>query len=767
MEKGWEQIVAVLAIHLTGAGYIPIDAALPEERIRHILQASNAKAAIYQQEGPDFLKTVPFCYAIDPLANSPIPNQPPIGKQKTSDLAYVIFTSGSTGTPKGVMIEHQAAVNTIESICDKYAITSQDCAFAISSLSFDLSVFDLFGLLRQGGSIYIPTKEEVKDPSLWFKTLSTLPITVWNSAPALMQIFMDTVELQSTNKHLSLRLVMMSGDWIPVTLPQKIRHYCSADIVSLGGATEASIWSNDFFIPINQTFETSIPYGKPLPNQTMKILDSHLVPRPIWTTGMIYIGGKGLSRGYLNDPEKTNLSFVWDPMTKERLYKTGDFGRLGSDGNIEFLGREDLQVKIQGYRIELEEIEAVSRKLPEIQQVLARIIGKKHEAKKLLLFYTTKHPIEVSTIKEHLIENLPFYMIPNHFLELDAFPLNSNGKIDMKALTTLLQEHSSSEVRYEEPLGHQEIRLASIWKQLLQIEKVGRLDNFFLLGGTSFLAFQMIHLVQKEMEISFSLSTLFQKGTIAELLEQNQTENPSLVTLQAQGSNTPFFFIHPSGGGVLCYTELSQILGKDQPFYGLQAPGFMENRKPLSSIEELSELYLSLILEKQPFGPYKLGGWSFGGVISFVVGSRLKALGHEVFPLFMIDSPVPTPRSYLTKELIETWFVEDFQDQLNGLDKETITSLFAVFEANIRSLSTYTPQLEKIDLVLLKAEELLLNSLQTHPDHEEADWGWKRYTTGNIDLYKIPTDHNSLLKKPHVENVAKLLQHHLNNLQHS
>lgn len=756
MEKGWEQIVSVLAIQVAGAAYIPIDAALPNERIVQLLQLSGAKTYLSQ-------KVLELDVAIPSMIVDKVESYSsfdlPGLKQSPSDLAYVIFTSGSTGTPKGVMIEHKAALNTIQAINQKYHITGKDKAFAISSLSFDLSVYDVFGLLHAGGSIYIPTKEETKNPELWLKAIKEQQITLWNSAPALMQVLMDTVELAPSFAS-NLRLVAMSGDWIPVTLPKKIKRFFPATVISLGGATEASIWSNDYLIEQVEKDWTSIPYGKPLPNQTMMVLDESLEPRPFWVTGMIYIGGKGLSRGYLGDVEKTAKSFVLHPITHERLYRTGDLGRLRPDGNIEFLGREDLQVKIQGYRIELEEIESACRALKEIEQVLVRIVGAKHEAKRLVAFYTTNGWMDSSVIKEHLEKCLPFYMVPNHFIALDQFPLNPNGKVDLKALMALLKDNSShTRNEYEAPQGPMEERLSVIWKELLQVERIGRMDNFFALGGTSFLAFQMIHRTQKEMNLSFSLSTLFQKGTIAELLAASKSsDDPSFVVLQNEGSKEPIFFIHPSGGGVLCYTELAQLLGKERPFFAFQASGFMDARSPIKSIEELAEHYLKIILSKQRQGPFLLGGWSFGGVISFEIASRLIAMGHEVLPIIMIDSPLPVAREDLTDETMMRWFEEDYGDQLNALDEKSKSSLFQVFKSNIESLSKYKPQRAPIDIVMMKACNITIEHLQPHSMKNRKDWGWKDLSSKEVVCHLFDADHNSILKESHLATLAEKMK---------
>ena len=269
-----------------------------------------------------------------------------------SGLAYVIFTSGSTGKPKGVMIDHRGALNTLADINDRFRVGPGDRVLALSSLSFDLSVYDVFGILAAGGAVVFPDPDRERDPAHWAALVRDHRVTVWNTVPALMEMLV--AHLGDGAPPLPFRLVMLSGDWIPVSLPDRIRRVAppGAQISSLGGATEASIWSILYPIGSVDPAWKSIPYGKSLRNQEVKVRDAQLAECPVGETGRIYIGGVGVALGYYRDPQRTAERFVVHPETGERLYWTGDLGRLLPDGNIEFLGREDLQVKIDGYRVE-------------------------------------------------------------------------------------------------------------------------------------------------------------------------------------------------------------------------------------------------------------------------------------------------------------------------------------------------------------------------------------------------------------------------------
>ena len=389
MHKGWEQTVAVLSVLESGAAYLPIDAGLPMARIEQLLRLGEV-SRVLTQPGPEEALSWPSSllrWVVDARAlesGEPLPALSPV--QDATTLAYVIFTSGSTGEPKGVVIDHQGARNTIDSINALFAVDARDRTLALSSLSFDLSVYDIFGLLTVGGAVVVPDPGLEKDPAHWSALLEQAGVSVWNTVPALMQLLVEYHEQQG-NRPLpgTLREVMMSGDWIPVGLPDRIRALSpGVRVTSLGGATEASIWSIYYPIEVVRPEWTSIPYGRPLANQTYHVLRGDLTDCPDWVAGDLYIGGIGLAQGYWRSPEKTASSFIVHPESGERLYRTGDLGRYLPDGDIEFLGREDSQVKIQGFRVELGEIEAALLRQPGVRESVVIASGEAGRHKRLL-----------------------------------------------------------------------------------------------------------------------------------------------------------------------------------------------------------------------------------------------------------------------------------------------------------------------------------------------------------------------------------------------
>jgi len=516
MEKGWAQVMAVLAIHKSGAAYLPIDPELPLERIRFILDVGEVKQILTTTHVEARLKwpdgITRFVLDKEPVET----NARPLKRAQTSrDLAYVIFTSGSTGKPKGVMMAHQGVVNTCLDLNYRYNLRRDDRALAVSSLSFDLSVYDIFGTLAAGATLVMPEPAGLKNPDALARRVQEERITVWSSVPAIMQMVVDATERRNAKLN-SLRLVMLSGDWIPVALPDRVRKVTNkADIYSLGGATEASIWSVDYPIKDVRAEWKSIPYGRAMTNQTTYIYNESLERCPPGETGSLFIGGMGLAEGYWRDPEKTAERFFKHPQTGERLYRTGDLGRYMEDGNIEFLGRDDFQVKVNGFRIELGEIETGLETHSNVARAVVSAVGELQQSMQLIGYIVARRkpgPV-ASDLQTHLAATLPAYMIPTVFMELAELPLSSNGKVDRKALPR--PQASSTNARNEEPAGTPlEQILAAIAGEVLQRERVGATGNLFELGANSLSVIQLVSRLRDTLEVELSLQSVFENPTV-------------------------------------------------------------------------------------------------------------------------------------------------------------------------------------------------------------------------------------------------------------
>ncbi|MET1077654.1 MAG: amino acid adenylation domain-containing protein [Pseudomonas sp.] len=519
MERGWEQVVATLAVLYAGAAYLPLDPNLPTERVAHILLRAEVTLVLTQSAlGPRLqLPAAVSSIAVDQPASRQDGQLRPVAVAAT-DLAYVIYTSGSTGVPKGVMIDHRGAVNTLLDINRRFAVVPGDRVLAISSLSFDLSVYDLFGTLAAGAAVVLLAPEPALDPAHWLALIEAHGVSLWNSVPALLGMLVEYVETQGLGLPACLRLALLSGDWIPLTLPPRVHALRPAlQLISLGGATEASIWSIGFPIDRVDPEWRSIPYGQALEHQCFHVLDDDLQQRPVGVPGQLYIGGIGLAQGYWRDAAQTQASFLVHPLSGERLYRTGDLGRQLADGQIEFLGREDNQVKVQGYRIELGEIEAALVRHPGIQTAVVRVLGSGQAEKRLAAYVLKADPeLGAADLAQYLAGKLPGYMLPSSFTFLDSLPLSANGKVDKNRLPEpTLQAEEGPSLAIEGPL---EQRLVAIVEGVLKRDGIAASANLLNLGATSIDIVRIGNALSSELQFRPHLAHLLAQPTLLNLL---------------------------------------------------------------------------------------------------------------------------------------------------------------------------------------------------------------------------------------------------------
>lgn len=527
MPKCPEQIVAALGIITAGGAYLPLDITNPDDRIYSILKTSGAKTIIYKDIDKDRLNKFTG-YNLINIDSIQSKNDKSIRKINDTDkLAYVIYTSGSTGTPKGVMIPHKGAVNTIEDINERFKISSSDACLAISNMHFDLSVYDVFGLLAVGGKIVIPDYDKVKDPKHWAELIEEENITIWNSVPAFAEML---YEGRNYIKKPCLRLMLLSGDWINTSLPDRVREvFKDIRFVSLGGATEASIWSNIYEVKgsIPKDWK-SIPYGKPLSNQRYYILDDNLNNRPEWTPGHIFIAGKGVALGYLNDKERTETKFITNPHTGEYMYDTGDIGRYWNDGNIEFLGRMDNQIKINGYRVEIGEIESALNNVDRVSD--GKVIFRDSMLIAFFKYSSEFGDKDKDELINKLYNQLPAYMVPKKLISLKEYPLTKNGKIDNKKLYEISKTVQITDSRKNGKVlsTKTEIKLASVWSEVLGYSPVYADDDFFMYGGDSLKAIYLVNSIKKALDTDISVKNIFTSTKLSDLalvIEKEDQEN--------------------------------------------------------------------------------------------------------------------------------------------------------------------------------------------------------------------------------------------------
>ncbi|MGE4043446.1 MAG: amino acid adenylation domain-containing protein [Acetobacteraceae bacterium] len=522
--KGWHQIAAVIGVLLAGGAYLPIEPSLPPARQHHLLARGEAGTVLTigatAAGWPSGTRVIP----VDTLPPLPLPGTLPPRSAAPADLAYVIFTSGSTGEPKGVMIEHRAALNTVLDVNDTYRVGPSDRVLGLSALSFDLSVWDIFGVLGAGGAVVLPDPRSAADPAHLATLIRQHGVTIWNSVPMFVQLFLEAADAPAALSR--LRLVMMSGDWIPIGLPPRLRQANPAlDVVSMGGATEASIWSIAYRIGDPDPAWTSIPYGYPMRNQRFHVQDEHMEDCPDWIAGELYIAGTGLARGYWRDPVITDARFIHHPVTGERLYRTGDLGRYRDDGVIEFLGRNDNQVKVGGYRIELGEIEAVLMRHTGVRNAAVVVRADAGGHRSLAAFYIADPaaPPAADTLRAHLSATLPAYMLPASFHRLDAMPLNANEKVDRKALAAW-QPSDPAATRIDNRMAsvapradELEAPILAIWRDVLNNPLLPADGKLFEHGAHSFHAVDANARINRTLNVGCTVTDIFEFATVRAL----------------------------------------------------------------------------------------------------------------------------------------------------------------------------------------------------------------------------------------------------------
>ncbi len=511
IERSLDMIVSIVGVLKAGGAYLPIEPSYPEDRIRFILENSNSNILITQSKYKNISNLEFQIIDIEDKSIYLLDNNNLQTINSPKDLAYTIYTSGSTGNPKGVMITHEAVANTIEDINSKFNVNEKDKIIGLSSICFDLSVYDIFGALSTGATlVQISDQRDVKEI---IDVIKNQQITIWNSVPAIMDMLLENVMEEFSNK--SLRLVLLSGDWISLKLPEKIKAvFSEAKIISLGGATEASIWS--IYYPIEEVKKewSSIPYGMPLANQKFYILDKEKYLATYGVPGELYIGGLGLAKGYMNDLEKTKNSFIIHDEFG-LLYRTGDWGRFHKDGYIEFLGRKDHQIKIRGFRVELGEIENRLLQHEYIKEVAIVVKESKVNKKYICAYIVSDKDIKKMNFKTYLNESLPDYMIPSYFIQLDRMPLTPNGKIDRRSFPDPNSDDTLHE--YEAPRDQVEEMLEKIWGDVLGIQKIGINNNFFELGGNSIDAIKVISKINNKFNVLLEIREFYAEPTISSL----------------------------------------------------------------------------------------------------------------------------------------------------------------------------------------------------------------------------------------------------------
>jgi amino acid adenylation domain-containing protein len=642
MERSPEMIVALLAILKAGAAYLPLDPAYPRHRLELMLRDSGAGLVLTQERllaglSTDGLPIVCLDREADALGRESA-GMPGDGPEPV-DLAYVIYTSGSTGTPKGTLLRHLGLDNTVSALVRSFEIGPGDRVLQFASMSFDAAVAEIFVALCGGAAVCLVERESAMPGEDLARRMREMEVSFATLPPSVLAVT-PSEDLPR------LRTLVAVGEALPMNVAE--RWAAGRRFVNGYGPTEVTVCATK---SDGLRLGRQHPgIGHPIANVEVALLDARGLLVPTGVAGELCVGGVGLAVGYLNRPGLTAERFIPDPFCATpggRLYRTGDLARQLEDGSFEFLGRVDRQVKVRGFRIELEEVEAALVRYPGISQ--AAVVTRERGADDVRLIAYVASAGEVSTagLRSFLESELPAYMIPSTFVPLAELPLTRNGKLDRDALPEPREEAGTAlpAAGSLAPRDELEARLTRVWQELLGVQPVGVRDNFFEFGGHSLLAVQLISRVEQETGHKLPLSILFQAPTVEAMANAIRARQQGLglsclVPIQPKGSLAPLFLTHPVGGNLFCYRSLVREIGGDRPVYGLQSVGLDGEEAPYTTVADMAAHYLEELKKAQPEGPYHLCGWSSGGVIAYEVAQQLKRRGDEVATLVLIDTRV-------------------------------------------------------------------------------------------------------------------------------
>ncbi|MBI5649976.1 MAG: amino acid adenylation domain-containing protein [Chloroflexi bacterium] len=780
VERSFEMIVAVLGVLKAGGAYLPLDPTYPADRLAFVLEDSGAPILITQANLVSHFTFQVSARVLcldaewDVIART---DDSKLASAATPDnLAYVIYTSGSTGKPKGTLLEHRGLSNLITEYARAFGIGASSRVLQFFSFGFDGSVADIFSALLNGATLCLVPPNISWDATALRELIETQRVNVALLPPAALALLAPE-ELPSC------QTIISGGESCRPELATRWAR--GRKFFNAYGPTEATVAVS--WYRVNETDgAANIPIGRPIANTQLYILDSRMQPVPIGVPGELYVGGVGLARGYLNRPDLTAEKFVTYqlPFTNYqlRLYKTGDLARYRADGNIEFLGRIDHQVKLRGFRIELGEIETLLREHPAVRDAVPFARHDSPGEKRLVAYVIARENLEGLELREFLRAKLPAYMLPSAFVMLENLPLNASGKVDRRALPAPDVARAPSRRVVIAPRDPVELKLARIWETVLGAHSIGIKDDFFELGGHSLLALRLIAQIQHEFGKPLPLASLFQEPTIehlARLLRDEELTTPVLVPLQPTGSKPPVFFVHPSGGSVHWYTELANYLGADQPFYGLQARGIYGDTTLHTRVEEMASYYVDALRAFQPAGPYRLGSWSMGVAVAYEMAQQLRAQAQPVTLLAMLDqTPTlaqpqpPDDAAYLVDlfgqhlalsveqlralaprdQIASVWRAARQADWLYPeVTLEQFSHFVRVLRTHLDAFRNYQPQRYDGKVTLFRAAE------RPADDPPTPDLGWGELANAGVEIHDVPGDHLSMIHEPHVQILAEQL----------
>ncbi|MFJ1993749.1 amino acid adenylation domain-containing protein [Streptomyces asiaticus] len=799
LPRSADLVIAALAVLKAGGGYLPVDPGDPADRLAHVLTDATPVLVLTRS---DIAPGLPWTAAPVRLLDEAGTSEPaesvsggsggsavPAGsgghRWQAQSPAYVIYTSGSTGRPKGVVVEHRSFAQYLDYAAEAYPSLGER-ALLHSPVSFDMAVTSLFGPLTTGGCVHVAELEQPAEgrvrPAFCKVTPSHLPLLAGVDPEC------------SPTRELVIGGEQLLGEALA---PWRAAHPDVA-VVNEYGPTEATVGCAVLRLePGEETPSGAVPIGRPTPNTRLYVLDSALRPAPRGAVGELYIGGGQLARGYLNRPALTAARFVADPFGAPggRLYRTGDLARWNADGQLEYLGRVDEQVKVRGYRVELGEIEAALARDPEVGQATVVLRADEGAGKRLAAYLVSAAGggVDPAAVRERLAAAVPDYMVPAAFTVLDELPLNANGKVDRKALPA--PDYNPRE--WSGPRTPQEEILCGLFREALGLDVVGIHDSFFDLGGDSIMSMGLVNRIRSAFGVKLGMRTVLTAPTVAELAQRlggdaEQDSLDVLLPLREHGSRVPLFCVHPAGGLSWSYSALLRSVDAEHPVYGLQCRGLDGEGGALpGTLEEMAADYVAQIRRVRPTGPYALLGWSLGGTVIHAMAALLQAEGEEVALLVNLDE-YPLDRSQplpdrlpdeqdalrvlldfegydvtalgdarLTHGQVVT-MLRERQSVLASLDEDNVAALARAFANNRRLFLAYEPARYRGDLLVLVAEE--------DPSVPAADLAgraerWRPFVDGRIEYRRIPHAHPYLMRPEPAAEIGRVLNEKLRELK--
>jgi aspartate racemase len=799
LHRSSELVVAMLAILKAGGAYVPLDPSYPRDRLAFMLVDSGAQVLVAEQGTNTLFDDAGVTRVLVDSERASIACESAerlCGNESAEQLAYAIYTSGSTGKPKGVLVEHRNVMCFLAGMEQRLDLSTGGAWLALTSVSFDISVLEIFGSLTHGLTVVLVGDQRLGDAADAQHSIAGLierhRISHLQCTPSHMALLLAEPETRAALSR--VRQVLVGGEALPQALASELVSATTGDVLNMYGPTETTVWSTTQRVA---NADCAVPIGRPIANTRVYVLDAEGRRTPIGVTGELYIGGDGVVRGYHERPALTTERFLPDPFREpgQRMYRTGDVVRMRADGVLEFFGRNDFQVKIRGHRIELGEIEQALAAHDSVNEAVVVARSDERGDSRLIAYVVAAEQgcVSPDSLREHLRSKLPPFMVPSSFLAVDSFPLTPNGKIDRKALPEpeAIPGHAPPRVAARDAL---EAQLVAIWEKALGVTGIGVEDDFFDIGGHSLLGVRLLSRMHAQFGVRLPLAVLFEAPNVATLAARirarlagpvnghgvasiagGEPAWTTVVPIQPRGSLPPFFCAAGKGGNPMNLVHVARQMGSEQQFFGLQHRGVDGRLTPHETVEDLAREFVRDIRRVQPQGPYYVGGFSGGGVAALEVAQQLSRAGERVAALVFLEAVNPMlpvrPLRERARDHLER--LRDrgpmyFAEALRGRAQRELESLQTRVLARAAKLKPYDFRHEAVTEAWLNAARryrpvsyaghtILVRSRIRDTGVLEPYNGWRSVIAGELEVLEVEGNHTSFVGPEHAENTARLL----------